>query len=125
MSLSNAGLDNLKGPERDGRIVVAGRVEELPPGRGAAFEIPGGPELALYNVEGQFYAVENFCPHRGAPIAEGRLCGHIVECAWHGWLFDVRRGECLTTGKPIESYKVFVEDGLIKINLTDFDSAGL
>ena len=107
---------NPKRPPRTGRQVTVGRVEELPPGRGATIELPDGKELALYNVGGTFHAIENFCPHRGAPLADGHLCGHTVECDWHGWRFDVRSGACLTNPThAVESYEVVIEDGWIKI----------
>jgi nitrite reductase (NADH) small subunit/3-phenylpropionate/trans-cinnamate dioxygenase ferredoxin subunit len=107
---------NPKQPRRGGRTIVVGRVEDVPAGRGATVELADGTELALYNVGGTFYAVENFCPHRGAPLADGHLCGHVVECDWHGWRFDVRTGECLTrAGATINSYPVVIEDGQIKI----------
>ena len=86
---------NPRRPAREGKLVAVARAEELPDGRGATVELEGGRELALYNVAGRFYAVENFCPHKGAPLAEGNLCGHTVECDWHGWRFDVRTGDCL------------------------------
>jgi len=107
---------NFKKPKREGRAIVVGRVEDVPPGRGATVELLDGMELALYNIEGEFYAIENFCPHKGAPLADGNLCGHTVECDWHGWRFDVRTGHCLTTQSGhVESYEVLIEDGLIKI----------
>jgi len=106
---------NFRKPQREGRAVTVGRVEDVPPGRGATVELTGGRELALYNVNGEFHAIENFCPHKGAPLADGRLCGHTIECDWHGWRFDVRTGQCLTNNDNIESYTVIIEDGWIKI----------
>ena len=107
---------NPKRPPRTGVQVTVGRVEDLPTGRGATIELHDGTELALYNVGGAFYAIENFCPHRGAPLAEGQLCDHTVECDWHGWRFDVRTGACLNNPtQPVEAYEVVVEDGWIKI----------
>ena len=106
---------NFRKPQREGKLITVGRVEDVPPGRGATVELLNGTELALYNVDGQFHAIENFCPHKGAPLADGRLCGHTIECDWHGWRFDVRTGEGLTNGIDIESYEVVIEDGLIKI----------
>lgn len=102
-------------PLREGRAYTVGRVEDVPPGRGATVELRNGVELALYNVGGEFYAIENFCPHKGAPLAEGALCGHTVQCDWHGWQFDVRTGKCLTTNGDVESYPVIIEDGAIII----------
>ena len=90
---------------------------DLQPGTSISLELPDGTELAVYNVDGEFYATENFCPHRGARLTEGILCGHIIECGLHGWQFDVRTGECLTVRERIRTYKIIVEDDLIKINI--------
>lgn len=95
-------------------IVVDG-AENLPPGRCAAVTLTDGREVTLYNVNGEFYATEGFCPHRGAPLAEGCLSGHVVECALHGWQFDVRTGHCLTVTEQLLTYPVINEAGLIKI----------
>ena len=70
-------------------ISNAGRVEDLPEGSCKSIELSGGRELALYRVNGEFYATENFCPHRGAPLTGGKLCDHVIECDSHGWQFDV------------------------------------
>ena len=109
---------NLRRPARTGELVTVGRVEDVPAGHGATVELKDGKELALYNVGGEFYAVENFCPHKGAPLADGRLCEHAVTCDWHGWRFDVRTGACLNRpGEAIENYEVVIEDGWIKIKV--------
>ena len=109
---------NARRPARTGKLVTVGRVEDLPEGRGATVELEGGKELALYNVAGRFHAIENFCPHRGAPLADGALAAHTVECDWHGWRFDVRSGACLNRpDSPVESYEVIIEDGWIKIRV--------
>ena len=92
-----------------------GGIDDLLPGTCARFELPDGDELVVYNVSGEFYATENFCPHRGALLSEGILCGHIVECGWHGWQFDVRTGECLTVKEKLRTYKVKTDDGLVKV----------
>jgi nitrite reductase/ring-hydroxylating ferredoxin subunit len=96
---------------------VVGRIEELRPGVCISFELPDGNELAVYNVDGEFYATGNFCPHKGALLSEGTLCGYVVECGWHGWQFDVRSGECLTVNERIRTYSVKVEEGLVKIRI--------
>jgi 3-phenylpropionate/trans-cinnamate dioxygenase ferredoxin component len=112
----NSKSGNLKKPARRGETVTVGRVEDVPEGRGATVELLEGTELALYHVNGQFYAIENFCPHKGAPLAEGQLCGAVVECDWHGWRFDLRTGACLNhPHSSVEAYEVSIEDGWIKI----------
>ena len=97
--------------------LVVGRIDDLPTGACVSFTLPDGSELAVYNVDGEFYATENSCPHRGAPLTEGALCGHVIECWLHGWQFDVRSGECLTVPDRIKTYPVRVEDDLIKIRV--------
>lgn len=110
------GFENRRKPKRSGKKTTVGKAEAVPPGRGATVQLKDGTEVALFNVEGKFYAVENFCPHKGYPLADSRLYGNIVECDLHGYRFDVRNGECFTTKScSIESYEVIVEDGLIKI----------
>ena len=99
-----------------------GRIEDLRPGACASFDLPDGNELAVYNVDGEYYATENFCPHRGARLSEGALCGHVIECGLHGWQFDLRTGECLTVPDRIKTYSIQVEDDLIKVNLTTDDT---
>lgn len=118
MQSSGRRFPNHKAPARAGKLVTVGRVEDLPEGRGATVELHGGEELALYRVGGRFYAVENFCPHKGAPLADGELHGHAVECGLHGWRFDVRSGACLNRpSEPVETYEVVIEDGWIKIRI--------
>ena len=104
-------------PTGDRAALTVGRVEDLPEGSVKTVELSRGRELALYRVDGEFYATENFCPHKGAPLAEGRLCDHVIECDWHGWQFDVRSGRCLTVSESIRTFKVFIEDDLVKIEV--------
>lgn len=106
--------DSVK-PTKVVQTIIAGRIEDLSPGRCATVELPNGKELALYNVGGEFYATDNSCPHHGAPLVEGKLCGHVIECGFHGWQFDVRDGRGLTVRESLETYRVVVEEGLIKI----------
>ncbi len=72
------------------RFRVASRAE-VPLGTGKVV-VAGGRVLALFNVEGEFFAVDNSCPHRGGPLGEGHLQGKIVTCPWHGWQFDLCSG---------------------------------
>ena len=108
--------ENKRKPKREGKKITVGKVEAVPPGRGATVKLKSGGEVALFNVGGKFYALENFCPHKGYPLADSRLYGNVVECDLHGWRFDVRSGECFTKKScSIESYEVVIEDEMIKI----------
>ncbi len=100
---------------RTATTITIGRVEDLPEGSCKTIELPDGDQIAVFNVSGEFCATNNFCPHKGAPLSEGILCGSVIECEWHGWQFDVRSGECLTVAEKIATYRVIVEDGVIEV----------
>ena len=109
-------FENRRKPKREGKKITVGKTEAVPVGRGATVKLKDGTQVALFNVGGSFHAVENFCPHKGYPLADSRLYGNIVECDLHGWRFDVRSGECFTRKDcSIEKYEVVIEDGWIKI----------
>lgn len=61
-----------------------------------------GKAVALANVGGKFYAINNTCLHRGGPLGQGTLQGNVVTCPWHGWEYDV------TTGKVVQNPNVGV-----------------
>jgi nitrite reductase/ring-hydroxylating ferredoxin subunit len=100
-----------------GQTLPAGLAEDLAAGQMMTIDTPDGDQIAIYNVNGELFATENFCPHRGAPLSEGFLCGHVIECGLHGWEFDVRSGQCLTLTETIKTFPVTVEDGVIKVTV--------
>jgi nitrite reductase (NADH) small subunit len=73
-------------------FVRAVKTAEVPPGTVREFSIEGRA-LALANVGGTFYAINNTCLHRGGPLGQGPLEGKVVTCPWHGWQYDVTNGE--------------------------------
>lgn len=69
-----------------------------------------GKTIALCNVGGTFYALDNVCIHRGGPLGEGYVEGHKLECPWHGWQFDVKTGMTgVNSGMGVATYEVKVE----------------
>lgn len=80
-------------------FVKAARTTEIEPGQAHLVEVKG-KQIALFNVGGQFFALDNTCTHRGGPLAEGEVLGHEVTCPWHGATFDVRTGEVV--GPPAQ-----------------------
>jgi nitrite reductase (NADH) small subunit/3-phenylpropionate/trans-cinnamate dioxygenase ferredoxin subunit len=76
-----------------GRWVAVARVDEVPRGRGKTVRA-GEHELALYNHDGEFFAIDDSCPHQGASLGEGTLHEGRVICPWHSWIFELRTGEC-------------------------------
>ena len=117
MQSFNTEPDDAATPLAAERKLVVGTINDLRPGECARFELPDGDELAIYNVDGEFYATTNFCPHKGAPLSDGSLCGNVIECGLHGWQFDVRTGECLTVRETIKTYPLKIEDGVIIVEL--------
>jgi nitrite reductase/ring-hydroxylating ferredoxin subunit len=70
------------------------KADELPPGTVRELEI-AGKAVALANVGGRVYAINNTCLHRAGPLGQGLLEGKIVTCPWHGWQYDVTNGKLL------------------------------
>jgi 3-phenylpropionate/trans-cinnamate dioxygenase ferredoxin subunit len=75
-------------------FVKVAKTSELEPGQ-ARLVNAMGKEIALYNVDGQFFALDNTCTHEGLPLDEGEISGHVLTCPWHGATFDIRTGEVL------------------------------
>ena len=95
------------------------RQDEVTPGSARLVTVDG-KEVALFNVEGCFYAVGNRCPHRSGPLARGKVEPALetgepaVRCPIHGWLFDLKSGRCLTRPSAcIPTYPVSCGDGQI------------
>ena len=76
------------------KFVAVAKLADLEPGTCVSVEAEGRG-VALFNVEGTIYAMDNTCPHAGGPLGEGILTGDVVECPWHGWRYNVRTGERL------------------------------
>jgi nitrite reductase/ring-hydroxylating ferredoxin subunit len=72
--------------------------------------------LALFNVDGAIYALDNTCLHQGGPLGEGILAGDVVSCPWHMWEWNVRTGEkCGDASLKLATYPVLVEGTDIKV----------
>lgn len=92
--------------------------DELRPGEKMLIEVDGH-FIALINVDGNYYAIDDVCTHDGGPLAEGDLEGHQIICPRHGARFDVRTGEALSMPafEPVPTYEVKVEGKDILIAL--------
>lgn len=75
------------------RLVKVAEINELQPGQGKLVEADG-QEIALFNVNGSFYALSAICPHEGGPLQDGEVDGETVVCPWHAFDFNVKTGEC-------------------------------
>lgn len=88
----------------------ASSLEEVPPGGCKLAEV-NGTRVVLARVGERVYACADTCSHRGGPLSLGKLTGVRLTCPWHGWLYDVRTGQCLlpTRGAAIATYAVRIE----------------
>jgi 3-phenylpropionate/trans-cinnamate dioxygenase ferredoxin component len=78
------------------------KVDELPEGTVRELMVEG-KAIALANIGGKFYAINNTCLHRGGPLGQGLLEGEVVTCPWHAWQYD------MTTGKVVQNPSVGVD----------------
>ena len=91
-------------------------VGQLNPGETRLVHV-NGKAVAVYNVDGQFFATQDNCTHAGGPLSEGFLEGKVVTCPWHGSCFDVTDGQvtCGPATEPVKTYKVTVEGDLGRV----------
>ena len=101
-----------------GEFVKVATIGVIAPGEGKLVDA-AGKKIALFNVDGTFYAIDETCTHRGGPLSEGMLMGKEVTCPWHGAVFDVTTGNVLGAPAPrgVVSYKVRVEGDDIEVEL--------
>jgi nitrite reductase (NADH) small subunit len=103
---------------------VAG-INEIPEGTHKIVDVKGF-SIGIYNVRGEFHALNNYCPHQGAKLCKGPVCGtnmesevyqynygrdqEIVRCPWHGWEFDIKTGKSLFSDKVrTKKFQVVIE----------------
>jgi 3-phenylpropionate/trans-cinnamate dioxygenase ferredoxin subunit len=96
-------------------FVEAAGLDQVPPGKSTSVKV-GGRDVALFNVDGTIFAMDDNCPHAGASLGAGKLDGKIVTCRAHGMKFDATTG-CFagTTDSGVASYPVKVIDGRILV----------
>jgi len=77
-----------------------------------------GNAIALYRVNGEFFATTNTCIHKGGPLGEGFLNDCVITCPWHGWQFDVKSGVSpVNPAAKIQTYNVQVKDGEVFVEV--------
>jgi 3-phenylpropionate/trans-cinnamate dioxygenase ferredoxin subunit len=93
---------------------------ELPPGSKKLTEVDGRP-IAVFNVDGSFYAIDDVCTHDGGPLAEGELSGCEIMCPRHGARFDVRTGKalCMPAIEPVAVHSTQVRGDDVYVALSD------
>lgn len=98
-------------------FIGVAQTSEIPAGTGKVVSARG-TAIALFNLDGAFYAIDNTCPHRGGPLGEAALQETRATCPWHGWQFDVKTGACLSVPSAgVRSYEVRVVGTEIQVAL--------
>ncbi len=100
-------------------LISVTRASDIPPGEARTFIIRK-TEIAVFNIHGQFYAIDNLCPHEGGPLVTGQVKGLVITCPWHFWQFNLETG--VSPANPsicVNSYPVMVEDGELKIEKSE------
>ena len=92
--------------------------DDIAPNQGKLVEVQG-KKLALFNLEGKYYAIDNTCTHRGGPLAEGELEGDEVTCPWHGAKFKITSGAVLSPPAPqgVKSFPIRVTGNDLEVEL--------
>lgn len=101
---------------------VVAPLTSIPEGAGREFLVDGRI-LAVFCVDGQFYALDGICAHQGGPLADGQIgrtdqgrC--CVTCPWHGWQYELANGNHTISGKALaETFAVRQRDGNLEVNL--------
>ncbi len=102
-----------------GQFVSVGKVTDIEPGTCVPVEV-GDRWIALFNVDGAIYAMDNTCPHAGGPLGEGLLINDVVKCPWHGWKFNVRTGQRPDNPEfTVACYEVRVVHDEVQVALPD------
>lgn len=102
-------------------FVKVAEVDELAPGERIVVEADDGLFIAVFNVGGTFYAIEDLCTHDGGPLAEGDLDGYEIECPRHGARFDIRDGKVLSfpAVQDVPWFEVKVEGNDILVDIEE------
>ena len=104
-------------------LVPLCRLEELPVGLGRAFEVAGRTIAVFRTRQGEVFAVDNHCPHKGGPLAEGMIARDAndapqVVCPLHAFRFEAASGACDQSGTcPVETFPVVEKEGSVFVRL--------
>ena len=100
------------------RRVRAARLEDVPIGRPLRVEVDGAAMLVV-RAGDAVYACGAVCSHKGGPLADGKLSGTRLACPWHGWMYDVRTGDCVFPGRGarVPTYPARVDAGDVWVDM--------
>ena len=93
-------------------------LDQIEAGQPTLVEV-GGVRVVLARAGDRVYAVGDVCAHRGGPLSEGKQSGTRLACPWHGWIYDVRTGQCAFPGRgaAVPSYPVRIQDNDVFVDV--------
>lgn len=102
------------------RFVKVGRVSDVPDGRAEIFDVDDR-RIAVYRLDGAYFAIEDLCTHDGGPLAEGEVEGDVVICPRHGARFSIRTGAALSfpAVTPVDTFPVRVDGEELWVGLPE------
>ncbi|MGH9862148.1 MAG: Rieske (2Fe-2S) protein [Candidatus Acidiferrales bacterium] len=102
-----------------GQFVKVGTVAEFEDLEGGKLVEAGGQMIAIFNLGGNLYAIENTCPHRGGPLSDGMMAGEEVICPWHGSRFNMKTGAVITppAQQGVKSFPVRVTGNEVEVEI--------
>lgn len=99
----------------EGTYQTVAKVGEVPEGGGFPVEVEGRP-IAVIMDQGTYYAIDDTCPHQGAPLCDGMVSEKTITCTWHGWQFSLEDGRWLDSPRiKIGTYPVRVVGDEIQV----------
>jgi nitrite reductase (NADH) small subunit/3-phenylpropionate/trans-cinnamate dioxygenase ferredoxin subunit len=100
-------------------FVTVTKVGTIPEGEAMAFPVDGRM-VAVFNEGGNYFAIDDFCPHMGAALSGGHFEGGIVTCPWHAWRFCIHDGTwCDNPRIKIDSFEVRVVEDEIQVRVEE------
>ena len=99
-------------------VVKVAKVKDCLAGSAIAVDV-NTKRVAIFNVDGQYYAIDDECTHAGGSLSEGTVADHVVTCPWHGATFDITNGKVLSAPAydKVNSYPVKVDGEDLKIEV--------
>ncbi|MBX3179058.1 MAG: Rieske 2Fe-2S domain-containing protein [Candidatus Hydrogenedentes bacterium] len=97
--------------------IPVAKVQDIAAGKAIVVK-HGREDIAIFNLDGAFYACSNRCPHAGAPLQNSFISGTVITCPWHGWRFDLAAGPDAPKD-GVERYPVTVDGDDVLLHLSE------
>lgn len=100
-------------------FVTVAKVGSIPECKGQSFVV-GGRTVAVFCEKGEYFAIDDFCPHMGASLACGEVEQGAVMCPWHAWCFSIKDGTWLNNKKlKVDAFEVRIAGDEIQVKVTE------